>query len=339
MYVVHARNVNEAYTVGLNMLIDKGWAEPSRMGDVVSMAGPVTTSYTEPCERVLFNAQRDANPFFHFMEGLWMLAGRRDVEWIERYNNTFKQFSDDGVIFNAAYGYRWRHQFETDQLDTAIRHLQEDPTSRRCVVSMWDPNADFDKQGKDFPCNLNIAFRVLVGSLHMTVFNRSNDIIWGAYGANAVHMSMMQEYMAGMLDLKVGHYNQVSNNYHAYKDIMAKVGQPDPHPLDPYDRGEVAPYPMVTNKVGWNMDLMNFMLDPVAPGDYADPFFYEVARPMAQAWELHKSKNYAAALSTADTIVASDWKIACKLWLKRRMENYATKNATEGRGRQTVSYD
>ena len=304
MYLVFGRNVNEAYTIGLNMLIDKGWSESSRMGDVVSMTGPVTTRYEKPCERVLFNAVRDANPFFHFMEGLWMLAGRRDVEWIERYNNTFKQFSDDGVIFNAAYGYRWRHQFKKDQLNTAITHLKVDPTSRRCVVSMWDPYADFDEHGKDFPCNLNIAFRVLAGSLHMTVFNRSNDIIWGAYGANAVHMSMMQEYVAAMLDLKVGHYHQVSNNYHAYKDIIDRVGKPDPHPLDPYDRGEVEPYPMVTDKKGWNMDLMNFMIDPVAPGDYANPFFYEVARPMAQSWEFHKQKNYAASLGMANEIAA-----------------------------------
>ena len=32
--------------------------------------------------------------------------------------------------------------------------------------------------------------------LCMTVCNRSNDMLWGAYGANVVHMSMLQEFVA-----------------------------------------------------------------------------------------------------------------------------------------------
>lgn len=52
--------------------------------------------------------------------------------------------------------------------------------------------------------------------LNMTVFNRSNDLIWGTLGANVVHFSVLQEYMAARLGVKVGVYNQVSNNLHVY---------------------------------------------------------------------------------------------------------------------------
>lgn len=54
--------------------------------------------------------------------------------------------------------------------------------------------------------------------LDMTVFNRSNDMIWGALGANYCHMGFLQEYMACSLGVEVGVYNQVTNNLHCYLD-------------------------------------------------------------------------------------------------------------------------
>jgi hypothetical protein len=76
MHVINARNVNEAYVVGLGYLRAYGKEQNSRMGKVLVVDHPVCTTYERPYERVLFNSERDANPFFHFMESLWMLAGR-----------------------------------------------------------------------------------------------------------------------------------------------------------------------------------------------------------------------------------------------------------------------
>ena len=104
MKVIYGRNVNETYAIGVNALASEHEIQDSRVGEVLVMPTPVTTVYQYPEERVLFNAKRDANPFFHLMEGLWMLAGRNDVEWITFFNSTFDQFSDDGETFNAAYG-------------------------------------------------------------------------------------------------------------------------------------------------------------------------------------------------------------------------------------------
>ena len=52
----------------------------------------------------------------------------------------------------------------------------------------------------------------------MTVCNRSNDMLWGAYGANAVHMSMLQEYLASRLEIAVGEYTQISDSFHVYQN-------------------------------------------------------------------------------------------------------------------------
>ena len=108
---VYARNVSEALYIGLMLLQDKGeWVE-SRSGHVIEYPSPVMTVYKRPEERVLFYPSRDANPFFHLFEALWMLAGRDDLKFVSRFNKRMKDFSDDGVTLNGAYGYRWKEYF------------------------------------------------------------------------------------------------------------------------------------------------------------------------------------------------------------------------------------
>jgi hypothetical protein len=351
---IYARNVNEAYTIGLNALDAVGNIEDSRVGRVKVFPTPVSTIYERPCERVLFNKKRDANPFFHLMESLWMLAGRNDVDWIQNYNSKFGQFSDDGTTFNAAYGYRWRKQFNRDQLVELVQMLKRDPNTRRAVVSMWDPYADFNAEGKDFPCNLNIAFRIRNGKLTMTVFNRSNDIIWGAYGANAVHMSILQEFIASALELPVGEYTQVSNDYHAYTNVLAEVGIPDPHPMCPYDMGRVQVIPLISDLKTWHDTLFYFMADTHLfhelkfEANYRfdmkrfsqEPFFCDVAVPMVRAWGRFKHKDYKEAIKLiTETMPECDWKTNCREWLIRKAERNATSNAEKRRLRQTVAHD
>ena len=64
----------------------------------------------------------------------------------------------------------------------------------------YDDNNIFAKiLREEIPCNTAIYFKVREGKLNMTVSNRSNDVIWGTFGANVVHMSILQEYVAYFL--------------------------------------------------------------------------------------------------------------------------------------------
>lgn len=208
--------------------------EDSRNGPVYRLPGVTQLVYMKPWERVLFSPARDANPFFHLMEAFWMLAGDNYVRFPAEFNKRFLEYSDDGVTVHGAYGYRWHNHFPiensryklvcgetTEQIMVILRELAENPASRRAVLQMWDPVADLGSDSKDVPCNLGCCFDVDVdGFLNMTVFNRSNDALWGACGANAVHMSMLQELIAGCLGYKIGKYRQVSNNMHIYADVF-----------------------------------------------------------------------------------------------------------------------
>ena len=191
MKIIQARNVNHAVAQTIPYLLKEGVPEDSRNGKVIVAPGPVMTVYENPCERVLFSPLRDANPFFHLMESLWMLVGRMDLAWPEFFNKRFASFSDDGKVVHGAYGYRWRSWWGFDQIRAIVDELKADPKSRRCVLSMWAPIGDLvsfkidEKQlgglkSKDVPCNTHAYFDLRGGRLNMTVCNRSNDAIWGA---------------------------------------------------------------------------------------------------------------------------------------------------------------
>ena len=329
MQVIHARNVNEAYFFGTRMLREEGMRRDSRNGPVMEMKTPVTTVTYKPCERVLFSPERDANPFFHLMEALWMLGGRRDVEFPALFNGRIHQYSDDGRIFYGAYGYRWRSTFGFDQLQAAIQELRADPLSRRVVLTMWSPELDLrqgqrmarthQREYKDLPCNTQIYFKVRPnGHLDMTISNRSNDAIWGAHGANAVHMSLLQEYVAEMTGYNVGVMYQVSDNYHAYEDIL------DQHAMDAMKdhyvsrSQDMALVPVVDNPDTFDEELQAWLENPAGGHHCDNHILSEVATPMYLAWARHKSREYNLAYNECEDIRATDWRLACTEWLARR---------------------
>jgi len=210
-------NVHQLLPPLLNYIRKHGVERASRNGPVLVVDQPVTVTYLKPRQRVMFWSQRDANPALHLYESLWMLRGRNDVAPMERYAKQFNNYSDDGTILHGAYGHRWRYHFGYDQLLPIIKRLRADQDDRRCVLQMWDARVDLDRDGRDVPCNMIATFqRDYNGALDLTVYNRSNDAVWGLAGANAVHFGFLLEYMANAIGCPVGRYNQITTNLHAY---------------------------------------------------------------------------------------------------------------------------
>lgn len=333
MRTIEVRNAHEALPEALYQLRTCGVERPSRNGPVLMFPTPLTTLYRRPTERVVFWPQRDANPFFHFFEALWMLSGREDVEFPTRFNSRFATYSDDGVTFNGAYGFRWRAYFGADQLRSIASSLRERPDCRRQVLTMWDPRRDLGSGSKDVPCNTQAYFqRDAEGRLDMVVTNRSNDLVWGAYGSNAVHFSMLQEYVAALIGCPVGRYWQVSMNSHLYVDHHRELLEPlsveAVHPpsmwtCNPYAAGNVDAHPMVSIPAGrWDRELAEFMANPASAGLCDDPFFSRVAAPMYRAYARFSDRENPHRVMDAQVelgaCVASDWKRACVEWLERR---------------------
>lgn len=219
MKVISVRNVHRALPEGIRHLILEGIHVNTRVGVVRRSPEPVATRYDRPWERVVFWPERDANPFFHYLETIWMLAGENRLDYLVMFNKRMAEYSDDGLKTHAGYGHRLITQ-NGDQIKDAIDMLKKNHADRRVVLQIWDSKLDLGRVGKDVPCNFAIDLKIVQGKLQFIVHCRSNDIIWGAYGANAVHMSMIHQVIAELVGVPMGPYFQISDDYHGYKDTM-----------------------------------------------------------------------------------------------------------------------
>lgn len=329
---IQAYNANTALQRGLELLTDTGTNTQSRNGTVRVAPGPVVTEYTRPWERVLFSALRDANPFFHLYEAIWMLAGRNDAAAVAKYAKTMESFANDRGVLHGAYGFRWREQFGFDQLMAIVNMLKADTSTRRAVLTMWSPEADLLNvtTSKDVPCNTTVYFDGTRGGLDMTVCNRSNDIVWGAYGANYVHMSFLQEFVAASVGMPMGRYYQFSNNYHTYLDrpdvarLLSEEGvlyKSD----NRYDRDlTLQRLPLGLDAQAFLQDCEDMAEDPIGNHSQRHPFFTEVFCPMMRAHAEYKAGSFNDAYQQLQTCKADDWRIAGQEWLNRRYAKVTT---------------
>lgn len=363
MFSFVAEDVSQALQYGIEHLLHDGIEESTRNGPVIAAPGPVCVEYVNPRRRVLFSPTRDANPVFHLMESLWMLSGSWDIEFPVFFSSNYGSFSDDGKTMWDAYGHRWRHFFGWDQLDEIVEELKNNPTSRRCVLSMWNGMAQSDWKhplqtepwsedfgtatagGKCVPCNTHTYFAIRAGKLNMTVMNRSNDAIWGAFGANAVHFSFLLEYMAARIGVPMGSYYQFTNNLHIYtekfsREKLAGTAIECATNLFSIAPDSVAEYPALgpTLTEALDADLTVFMQWALSvmhwegiggtkyPADcpitkvpeLATDFMSDVAVPMFLFWTYRKWKDEYSSNICLDGIAAPDWKLACQQWKDRR---------------------
>jgi hypothetical protein len=346
---ITARNVNEALPLGLNLIKTHGRPITVRGLETLEVPGPVCTVYRCPDERVLFDAERDANPFFHFFECLWILAGARTVQLPRFFLQRITDYSDDSTEFHGAYGHRLRYAYEFDQIERAVELLREKPDTRQCVLSIWHPGLDLGVNSKDIPCNDTIAFKIRDGKLNMTVFNRSNDVIWGAYGANAVQFSFLQEYIASRVGVQMGYYTQVSDSYHVYVDnpywkkYVSGLHAPHGHVANPYDDYlsddmGVKSEPLFldtrdASDAHADAVLFNYLAEAGSlPAALTGPtrmafhshLFKTVALPMLESYVNYKAGDFTGALSAASDIKAKDWSAACSAWVRRREQRRAS---------------
>jgi thymidylate synthase len=117
---------------------------------------------------------------------IWDANANQNEAWL---NNVHRQGEDD---LGRIYGVQWRRwgtyqlhsyriyrQVEIDQLATAIHMIQNDPTSRRIIVTAWNPG-ELDQMALP-PCHLLYQFLVSQEKreLNLCMYMRSCDMFLG----------------------------------------------------------------------------------------------------------------------------------------------------------------
>lgn len=309
-----------------------GWVyQESRNGPVKTHPGPLTLTVLHPRERVLFNPVRNCNPFFHLVECAWMLGGRSDVRPLIPFNKRMAEFAEDNGMIHGAYGFRWAGHFGPNQLISAYTTLKNYPDSRHAVIAMWDPQSDNEQGLRDRPCNIAITFRIIDNRLHMFVFNRSNDIMWGMLGANVVHMTVLQEVMAARLGVGMGHYTVMTSNAHFYVEKHDLKAQRDAA-LTYYDRygdPNVSYYDIKFPDMSF-WDIRSACSAALETRKAPEgTWLADVVCPAMEAY-LDRSNG---CLDKVQLIKAPDWRIACHEWLLRnRLKDRTTKEPSSNTG-------
>lgn len=301
----------EAYTDLVYLIQRLGKIEHTRNGPAYVFQEPVVLRIADPRSRVVSDPVRDANPFFHVMETVWMLAGYQSIDWLQQFNKNIAQYADDGRILGA-YGDRWFRHFG-NQVGKIAKMLRDEPTTRQAVLQMWDPHADLGTDHKDRPCNTNIYFRCVNDALDMTICNRSNDLVWGMFGANCVHMSYLHELIATAVDQKVGRYTVFSNNLHFYLDLY-------PNGKEILSQGDVlhSVYPEYRQPIlfgdehwfGLTQEAKKF----ISGKEVTYSWLKGTAEPMRDAYF---ARTYEGGMAHLRLVQSDDWRINGEQWMER----------------------
>lgn len=133
---------------------------------------------------------------------------------LEQYRQEMMDGILDFEVDRGNWHYTYHRRF-TPYLEDVIKMLQEDPTSRRAVISIRDNEADIGSN--DPACLQSIQFMIRDKKLHCFVLFRSNDGVRAAF-MNAFALTELQKYVADRLNVKIGHYVHRANSFHCYPE-------------------------------------------------------------------------------------------------------------------------
>lgn len=155
-------------------------------------------------------------------ELLWFISGALNIEDLSKKDvHIWDAWKDKPG--KVPYS-NWRNWWGFDQLDWAIREIQDNPTSRRILVNSWDFNEVTTEDELVLPpCHFCFQFYVRSGKyldLHLNL--RSNDIFLGAPW-NIASYSLLDMMIAQVCELQPGELIYTIGDAHIYKDHINQV--------------------------------------------------------------------------------------------------------------------
>lgn len=144
----------------------------------------------------------------------FFLSGSTDTKELEQKGimfwkgNTSREFLDSRGMsvypegdLGSAYSKQFRNASGIDQLRVLVDGLKNDPYGRRHSIDLW--NITEQETMPLLPCWWRSNWSVDKGMLHLKLYSRSNDLIFG-YWMAAMQYRLLQMCLARMLDLEVG---------------------------------------------------------------------------------------------------------------------------------------
>jgi thymidylate synthase len=130
------------------------------------------------------------------------------------------EWADENGELGPVYGSQWRAWNSSngkpiDQISNVIHEIQNNPHSRRLIVSAWNVS-ELDKMALS-PCHALFQFYVVDGMLSCQLYQRSADIFLGV-PFNIASYSLLTMMVAQVCNLRVGEFVHTFGDVHLYKN-------------------------------------------------------------------------------------------------------------------------
>jgi len=166
-------------------------------------------------------------------ELLWFLRGDGNARWLQDHGVTiWDEWAGEDGDLGPVYGVQWRSwptpdRGGVDQIAEVVRLLNEDPDSRRIVVSAWNVS-DLPRMALA-PCHAFFQFHVSGpregserGRLSCQLYQRSADVFLGV-PFNIASYALLTHMLAQQCDLDVGDFIWTGGDCHVYDNHRDQI--------------------------------------------------------------------------------------------------------------------
>lgn len=159
-------------------------------------------------------------------ELLWFLRGDTNVKYLNEHGvSIWNEWADADGNLGRIYGAQWA-DWRTpagksiNQIDQVIQQIQQNPHSRRHIVSAW--NVGELDQMKLPPCHVLFQFFVLDGRLSCQLYQRSADLFLGV-PFNIASYALLTLIVAQVCGLKPGEFVHTFGDLHLYANHLEQA--------------------------------------------------------------------------------------------------------------------
>lgn len=169
-------------------------------------------------------------------ELIWFINGGTNINYLNDNGvGIWDEWADKNGELGPIYGAQWRNWNNDgiDQLNDVISSLKENPSSRRMIVTAWNPNiipntkktfSENVKEGKAAlpPCHAFFQFYVADNKLSCQMYQRSADVFLGV-PFNIASYSLLTFMIAQICELEVGEFIHTLGDAHIYLNHIEQV--------------------------------------------------------------------------------------------------------------------
>ncbi|PZQ16911.1 MAG: thymidylate synthase [Ancylobacter novellus] len=170
-------------------------------------------------------------------ELIWFLRGDTNVRYLKENGvSIWDEWADANGDLGPVYGRQWRSWAAPDgrvidQISEVLAELKRNPSSRRLIVSAWNP-ADIPDMALA-PCHCLFQFHVVDGRLSCQLYQRSADVFLGV-PFNIASYALLTHLVARHVGLQVGDFVHTFGDVHLYLNHVDQAREQlsrEPRPL------------------------------------------------------------------------------------------------------------